>query len=299
MNEKIDMTLYKIQEILNAEGTIAAIYKDQNNTLYMQGRYNHGQVKTISKTSRFLLELYLHSRITLNYLLFHNSQIILLKKNQAIEKYIDSITEAEPPELKDITCGGALYDLLPSAMKCGLTVKEILGKLPEVTNGIIMNEIDGLELQHNFVPFFSKASPIQLVSIKSEIHNPYECDFLKVQLKTVNSYLLCKANPNLLKLLFMNHITVQDYFKAQSNNEYFYYSGKQWYKFFYSTGLEGMIENIKDGNLTYYSLKKEYQVDGVMGLWDHYTRNYLLPRGFGIVPSDFKLENPINIKLLN
>ncbi len=289
------MTLYRITEILNAEGTIAAIYKDQDNNIYVQGLSSNGRSKIIAKSNRFLLELYLCSRIKLNYILTHDSHVLLIRNNQATE-YIGFEPESAPSELKEIKCGDVLYDLLPKGMKSYLSVNEILEKLPEVKDGLIMTTIEDIESKLSSVQFFSDDSFIQSVQLESETHNPYEFDFLKVKLKTEISYLYCKVRPN-LKLLLMNQLSLQEYFKAQADQEYFYYSGKEWYKLFYSTAVEGMINNIQCGKLTYYSLPKDLQVESVMGLWDHYMKDVVLPGCYGVRPMHFQTERPVNVKL--
>lgn len=289
------MLLFKKHVLLNAEGNIAAIYQDKDNTLYIQGRLNHGQTLILAKTNRFLLELYLRSRINFNYLLTHDSHLILIKNNKATE-YIGFEPESAPSELKEIKCGDVLYDLLPKGMKSYLSVNEILGKLPVVEDNIIMSTIEDIETKLSSVQFFSNDSFYQTVQLESETHNPYEFDFLKVKLDSENTYLYCKVKPN-MKMLLMNQISIQEYFRAQSDQEYFYYSGQEWYKITCPVAVMGMINNIQYGNLTYYSLPKKFQVECVMGLWDHYLKDVVLPGCYGVRPMDFQTERLVNVKL--
>jgi hypothetical protein len=286
---------YKIRDILNAEGTIIGLYQDQDNNVYVQGLSSNGRSKIITKTNNFLLELYLHSRITLNYLLTHDSHVILIRNNRATE-YIGFEPESAPLELKKIKCGDVLYDLLPKGMKSDLSVNEILMKLPEVNNGDIMTEIENIETKRSCVRFFSDSSSIHTIQIESEVHNPYEFDFLKVKLNTENTYLYCKVRPT-LKMLLMNQISIQEYFKTQSDQEYLYYSGKEWYKITCAKAVMGMINNIHFGNLTYYSLPKEFQVESVMGVWHHYMKDVVLPGCYGARPMDFQTERPVDVEL--
>lgn len=292
------MVLYRMHELINCEGEISSILKDDSDTLYMRGRTDNGKSTIICPTNQFILELYLKSRITLKevYLISQDQHYFIMHAGQAEARFFEISSDNEPSELKDLTCGDSLYDLLPSGMKSDNSVNEIHGKLPEVKDGIIMSVIDNFETRLSDVQVFSEDSPIQLVQIDSAICNPFESDFLQVTLKTENSSLLCKVNPQLLKLLFTNRITIQELFKAQSDKEYFYFSGKEWYKFFYSTAVEGMIENINYGNLTYYALPNEFQVESVLSIWDSYSRNSVIS-GHGILPSDFKKEYPVEITI--
>lgn len=292
------MVLYKMHELLNAEGEILSILQHDTDTLYMCGRTDNGKSTIICQTNQFILELYLKSRITLKeiYLLSQDQHYFIIRDEQGEAVFFEISPDNEPSELQDLKCGEALYDLLPSGMKCGLSANEILGKLPEVKDGIIMSVIDNFETRLSDVQFFLEDSPIQLVQINSEIHNPFESDFIQVTLKSENSRLLCKVNPQLLKLLLTNRITTQELFKARSDKEYFYSSGKDWYKFFYSTAIEGMIENINHGNLTYYILPEEFQVESVMSIWDSYSRNSVIS-GHGVLPGGFKSTYPLNLKI--
>ncbi|MBN1415656.1 MAG: hypothetical protein JW973_11190 [Bacteroidales bacterium] len=291
-------TLYKIHELLNAEGTIAAIYKDQKDDLFIQGLTGNGMIKIITKTSRKIIQLFLQSRITLTemFLLQHDNHYILIDNKGAVKKFLEVNTESIPVELSNIKCGNKLYGFLPKGMKLDRSEHDIMHLLPDVRDGIVLSEIDDLELDRGDIDLFTDESSIQIVKINSEIHNNAEYDFLRVNLKTNNSQLFVRVNPFLLQLLITNRITIQELYDIQADKEYFYYSGKKWYKLFYCEGLRGMVSNIQNGNLTYYSLPQNHIVGGVMEKLKFYI-DHLMINGLGLYLPDFQLEKSVNVKL--
>lgn len=291
------INLKHIHTILNSEGDIASILKNESDELFIMARTNLGIAQIICSTNRFNLQLYLTSRITLKqlFLLSQSEHYTIITDNKAVARFFEIDSDNTPKELNGIQYGNELFHLLPKGVRTDKTANEILELLPPIDEGVKLLIDEDITISNGQVQFFRDESVIQLEQIESETQNPSEYDYLSVPLTNGTGKLLCRLSPELLKLFLTNSITIQELFKSQMDKE-FYYKNKQGniYKIFYTDGLEGFIDKLSYGNLTYFSLPST--IDNPIETWDYYTRNIVVS-GYGILPVDFQREYPVTIKI--
>jgi len=291
------MTLYKIHELINSEGTILEILKDESGTLYMCGKTDKGRSRIICKTSTFIIQTYLQSRITLKelYLLNQDHYYFIIKEGQAIERFFQISTEEETKEITGLNCGNDLYELLPKSMRSTMTTNEIMDILPDSISVETPEEIEELKPLDADVEFFNEG-PISTVRVQFEIYNDDEHDYIMCSTWD-GRRVLTRINPYSLFLFLNNRLSIKELFKCRHDDFYYIIDEDSTIQTRYTEEVEVILKNLRYSDLTYFSLPAKIQIENPIEHWKFYT-DYITISGKGIIPSEYNYSSPINIQII-
>lgn len=291
------MNLSLITEVLNAEGTILQILKDDKESLFVQGLTDNGTKKILARTNHFILSLYYRSRISLKdlYLLNQDSSYIIIEGGQAVERFFEISTDTLPQELTNLSCGNDLYGLLPKNMKSNLTLNEILELLPKPISDDNLEEIENLKIFDADVSFFGEG-PVQVVTVLSEKYNDDEHDYIMC-FTWDGRRVLTRINPYSLFLFMNNRLSIKELFKCRQDDSYYIIDEDSTFQSRYSEEIEVILKNLRYSDLTYFSLPAKFQIENPIENWKFYT-DYITISGRGSVLSqDSNQISPIKVQI--
>jgi len=291
------MTLYNIQTLLNSEGDILSILKNDSNKLFAMGNTNKGLSKILCKTNQFIIELYLNSRITLKqlFLLSQDKHYIIKTENEAKEIFFEITTEHMPAEITGISCGNDLYGLLSDNMKSRLTINEIMDLLPNPISDETPVEIENLKLDEGQVSFFGNDT-MEIVTVDSELINSDEHDYIKAT--TLNgSEILARINPSSLQLFFSNQISTKELFLCRQHEDYIIIEGNSIRISKFNDDVVKILKFLHYSDLSYFSLPKKIQIENPIKRWKDYANNYTIS-GKGVLESGFSREHLVELEII-
>lgn len=296
------ITLRKIVEVCNSEGEIIIILKEtKSDTLYIMGKTNNGRTKIITKTNHFQISLYLQSRISLKelFLMNHDTHYFLITRDKAEAVFFEIKPNNLPPEIQGLECGNELYHFIPPSMRNVNLDRHIDDLLPEPVSREKTEQIGNTILNLGGIDFFNSAkSPIHIVSIESDIHNPDQHDYLLCPTQYGKEDVMVKINPYVLFLFLHNRLSVTDVYKCRMDDFFIVHDGDNFYRTKYNSYIESLLLNFGRLNQTYYSLAPTMRIDGPMELYKHYI-NYQTSSGKGILEPGFLSSFPIDVKIIN
>lgn len=294
------MKLYHKIGILNSEGEILSILKDENDSLFIMGITDNGRKRIITKTNHFQLSLYLQSRINLKelYLMNQDNHFYILtgKKSRAV--FFEITSDNIPKEIMGLECGNDLYHLLPSGMRTIMNEQDINDLLPNPLSSEEPEEIDNTAINMAGVNFFdTEKSPVNIVSVESEIHNPDEHDYFMCPTQYGKEDILVKINPYVLFLFLHNRLSISEVYKCRMDDYYIVHDGEKFIRSKYNSFVESLLLDLGQLNLTYYSLAPKIRIETPIELYKYYINNYTIS-GKGILESGFKSSYPIEVKII-
>ena len=292
----------KLNNLINVEGPILQVKKDDNNNYYAIAKTN-GCRDLIFRVDPFALELYLRSRITLKELvLLRQDEHYILRQRSGnyMARFLEITSEEEPKELREIVYGDSLYHLLPSGVRQEQGYQDLLSPLRPVPAmsgekrigdpSVIVRSDSALNI------FIGKNTPLKIVSIDSEEYNEDEHDLLACETGDGSAILMTKINPMSLLLFLTGRITVKDVMMLRMDDLYFLKKNNGVFVSGFSDEVNKLLDVLVFGDRTYFRLPAEMQVPSPVTLWRGYMGLFSM-NGKGIRPSGFKAEYPVDMSI--
>ena len=291
------MILYKIHQLVNSEGPIVSILKDDNDSFFIMGNTNDGKKRIITRTNHFQLSLYLQSRISLKELFLMNQDehfiIISSEKKEAV--FFEICTYKPAPEIEKLQCGNQLYHLLPVNMRTMLNEKDIIDLLPNPLSSEEAEVIDNNVINMSGLDFFnSEKCPINIVTVESEDYNLDEHDYFRCPTQYGKEEILVKINPYVLFLFLKNRLSVTEMFRCRMHDFYIVHNGNNLMRSTYNPFVESLLHKLDYLNKTYYTLPSTMRIDSPIEQWRYYVDYYTLS-GKGVLEYGFKSSYPANV----
>lgn len=295
------MTLYKIQELINAEGAIVTILMDENESIFIMGNTENGKKKIIAKTNHFQLALYLKSRITLKelFLLNQDEHYYILSRLKKDAVFFELTTVNLPKVLKSLELSDQLYQMLPSGMKSPLSEKEILELLPDQIQNDEPKEVENIIINQIGIDFFNpERSPYKIVTLESLLYNQDEHDFLMIPTQYGREKILVRLNPYTLLLFLTGRISISEVIKCRMSDYYFVRDGDKYIRTRYNSYFNKLLDDLGLIDKFYTSLSESFRIENPIELYSYYVNNHT-NSGKGIFEPGFRKNYPINIKIKN
>lgn len=291
------MTLYQIHDLINNEGPILTLLKDDSDSIYVMGISENGYTKVITQTNSWIIEQFLRSRLKLKeiFILSQDQHFITISEGRAKAQFFRISTICEPKEIAELSFGDFLYEILPKGVRSGLNTEEILGLLPNQIAEEKPFEIETLAIADSDVQFFQDG-PVRTISVQSNILNSDEHDY--IQCNTLDGKkILTKVNPHSLFLLLNNRVSIKEIFLLRKNDEFIVLDGDSITVSKYSFVISSILRNVCYSDLTYFSLPKKLQIENPIENWKYYVNNVTIS-GKGILEPGFKSIYPLEVNII-
>lgn len=283
--------------LLNCEGRILSVYTEKSTgKLFVMGKLKGEATSVFASTKKVILKYYLQGKIPLRTLfeLQSDSHFLIMQKGKTVSKYLELSSESHLKEIENLCCGNDLYPLLYDGMKPRLSINQILQLIPEQAEHIdAINPGVHNIIQSGFTIFNEAFKLLQIVTIKNEILNIDEYDFIRYSINA-NEEIFVRITPASLKLFITGQFTLAEV--AEVNGAYILNRNHSTFVKYSSDVHYRTTDYLAFWTISYFQLPAEIRDDSPLTQWKHY-QDYLTMNGRGIMQTDDLNESKVNLTI--